>query len=360
MKRFISFIVIITIIIISYILIFTLPRNYEMTYEKDNVKVKEKYEKDKKTYSFDIDNEGVIYHFLLPIKYTNSRKIVDKVEVINNDTYVCVRINVNDNQIAPQCYNGEEYVDAYISDWKEYKSLEPDLLYTYENVEVYNNDYKFYVWNQLGLTDLIKKKKYHFLANESYNNTLYYVMDEQIIFADYDQKREISNFYIFSLEDGSVEKWKTNEKISKASYFMGNDGELLYLFDKKSVKQYELNLKKREIKVVSNGESLKYYDGEWQDAEINQFIYNEKTFVKDSFYTYSLKDNKLYLHTYGSDSLIRVSDRKVRDILYSNDEIVYYVVGDSVYCYNMFDGEKLLMTNFEWNFSYKDKIFIFN
>ncbi len=49
----------------------------------------------------------------------------------------------------------------------------------------------------------------------------------------------------------------------------------------------------------------------------------------------------------------------VKEIVYSTEDTVYYLEGDTLYYYNDSDGEVLVISNFEWNFNYKNMIFIF-
>ena len=37
---------------------------------------------------------------------------------------------------------------------------------------------------------------------------------------------------------------------------------------------------------------------------------------------------------------------------------IYYISDDKLYVYSSFDGDKLLVENFEWNFNYKNIVFI--
>ena len=55
-----------------------------------------------------------------------------------------------------------------------------------------------------------------------------------------------------------------------------------------------------------------------------------------------------------------VTKYTVTDIVQVSDDVVYYLVEDSVYKYKYNGKEEKLLTNFDWQFSYKNKIYIFD
>ena len=69
-------------------------------------------------------------------------------------------------------------------------------------------------------------------------------------------------------------------------------------------------------------------------------------------------DNKLYFNIMNSSIDVLITE-DINDILFTNEEFVYYIYKDSLYRYSYKDGLELLLKNFEWNFSYLNKIFVF-
>jgi hypothetical protein len=84
------------------------------------------------------------------------------------------------------------------------------------------------------------------------------------------------------------------------------------------------------------------------------------TMDDNDLYDYRLEDSKLYLVINGSDNKILVSDKEIDSILYINKDEVFYFIDDTIYSYKFGRGEEKIVQSFEWKFSSKNKIFIFN
>ena len=55
----------------------------------------------------------------------------------------------------------------------------------------------------------------------------------------------------------------------------------------------------------------------------------------------------------------KISENKVKDIVYYDNESVYYLVDDILYKYSSEYGEVKIMSDFEWNFNYNNMIFVY-
>ena len=54
-----------------------------------------------------------------------------------------------------------------------------------------------------------------------------------------------------------------------------------------------------------------------------------------------------------------VSNKDIKDIIAIKEDNVLYLVDDTLYFYNILYGEIKVMTNFEWNFNYKNNIYFY-
>lgn len=357
MKKLALFISFIVIIFILFLVFTNNSRNYSVTYKIDNYDIEEVYHKDEKYYSFIISNEDKRFNFVYESDYRSDRKIVENLDVINNDNIFCIKPEVLKMNFNYVCYT-DKYVDEYVAGIND--NEESKIIGTVSNIEVYNKDNTYYIWNGKGFTDILNDNKYNFLKKESYDNSLSFQGEDYIIVADYDQTREYNKFYIFDYNKKKIEEWDIKYNINTDSYFMGNVEGNLYLFDRKNSIQYKLDIKNKKIDKISNKENGEYYNKEWKKISLNELKYYDKTMSDDNLYDYLLINNKLYLNIDNSENNILVSDKDIDTIITVNNNKVYYMVDESIYSYKYGEGEKLLLINFEWNFSYKNKIFIFN
>ena len=112
-------------------------------------------------------------------------------------------------------------------------------------------------------------------------------------------------------------------------------------------------------KIAKNDENgIIYVNGEEKSITLNKLITSEESFIYKNLYHYSLENNTLYLTYLDKEDKIKISNNKVKDIVYVNKDNVYYLVEDTLYKYNIQNGEIKLITYSEWNFNYKNLIFI--
>lgn len=359
MKKNILLILFIIIVFFIFWVIYTNPRNYILTYEKENYKITESYNKEFRIYTFKVLHDNKSYEFLLEHKYSTKRKVVDKVLIKENKNYTCLSLKIFNEKTPYICLDKDgNYVDAYIALIQE--SVENRILDTYSNVEIYDEFNEYLLWDGYGLLDVLNKKEYHFLKEESYTNSLAYQFENYIIFADYDASREFNKFYIFNNDDKSIKEWELDYKISFDSYFMGDYEDYIYLFDKKSVIQYKINIKKKKITISSDKDGAFIYQKKEDTIPLKNAKYNNIFFENEKIYNFELKEGYLYLGYKDLNNKIKISNKEITTIIRNNNDTIYYLCNEDLYSYNPKTGEKLLLRNFEWNFTYQNKIYIFD
>jgi hypothetical protein len=102
-----------------------------------------------------------------------------------------------------------------------------------------------------------------------------------------------------------------------------------------------------------------FYDNGKTNINTNKLIYNQLLFKYDTLYNIFKFDDKLYYKCFNSNKYIRLSDLKIDNILYTNNDQAYYMSGNSLYSYKIGEGEQKLAESFEWNFDYLNKIYVF-
>ena len=353
--KIIIFLLIFIVIIILFTIFFNREVEYSVEYDYNEYHVKESYNKNDDMYSFNIVNGDYSYDISVQHKYTHKRKLINDVQAFDRDDYKCISIKVYDQYSNTICNKDIDYYDNKITNDIDYGNPT-----TYGDFSVYNDNYDYLVWDGYGFTNRRDNSKYDFLSNESYTNDLSYQFGDYIIVADYDQKREFNKLYIYNHKKNEVTSWDIKTSISFDSYFMGNIGDDLYLFDCESKIQYRMNIAKKKIKVSSKGGKAVFYDNGKTSININELYYNKKLFNNDKEINYLLFDNKLYYRYYKSDKYIRVSDLDVKDIVTRDGNNVYVLSGTKLYKYDNSDGIHLLANYFEWNFNYRNKIYVYS
>lgn len=359
MKKFVAFISFVIILFLCYLYFVNKPKNYEVEYSVKDYKVVEKFDKEKEYYRYTLSKDDYKFEFISKISYLSKRKLIkDIIEERSDNEGVCIKPVSDTDSFEFICLKDGEYVDRYMAGIEE--SLQSKKMNRVSNVDIYDDEHSFLIWNNKGFTSLLDNKKHSFLNKESYDNLLTYQMEKYLIVADYDQSRTFNKLYIYNNKDKSVDAWELDIDISFESYFMGDLDNKVYLFDQKNKVQYSLDIDRKKIEVTSDKDGGIYYDKGLTHKSLDSLAYNQEIFVKENKYNFILKDNKLYLRYFNSEQMIRISDRDIDHIVYATDNEVFYLVDEELYSYHIEKGEKLLLINFEWNFTYLNKVFIFD
>lgn len=360
MKKYVVFIIFIFIIIFSYIWYTNRAHPYVLEYTIGDYKIKEEYRTDSLNfYQFEVKKEDVTYHFVSSHSYTKDRYLIKKVLEEQKEKNVCLSLNLFKENTPFLCYDGKNYSDAYIAELIDLE--EPKKKNTVANTEIYDDTYTYLLWDGYGLNDITNKREYHFLKKESYDNPLSYQYQNLMLIADLDSSREFSKFYLYNHKKGETEEWEFDGKISHNSYFMGSVGNYIYLFDMKNKTQYRLNAKKKALKITSDKEGALFYENDVLSTKaLNQLQYKPVLFLFSKLYQYKVIDNHLYLTYPNSEQKIKVSNKEITSIIKEDNDTIFYLSKETLYMYSPKTGEKQLLKNFEWNFSYQNKIYIFN
>ncbi len=359
MKRLVGFFIFVIILVFLFLLFSKRTKNYELSYIDNDFQIKERFVKEEKQYYFNISRENFNYDFVINHKYSTKRKIVKKINEIDKDDYKCISIQVFDYETPYICNKNDEYVDAFSLGIKD--SVQEDKeIKNVDKIAVFNNKYEYYIWNGYGISSILDNKEYKFLKKESYDNNLSYKMGNYLIFADYDSTREFNKFFVFNCETKKVTEWNFEESISFNSYFMGDKDGYIYLFDKKNKIQYKLNVEKETISITSDNEGALFFDNEWDTIGLNKLVYNNVYFKDTNMINYSINGDKVYYNYQGSDkNILFDQDEKLTYVDIQNND-AFYLKKDTLYKYNIDEGKTKLLSYFEWNFSYSNKIFIFD
>ncbi len=359
MKKLIILISVIIIFFIFFLFMYFNPRNYEKTYEVDKIKITEKYDKEKEYYYFNFNYKKIDFEYAVTNKYTNKRGLINEVEIINKENLLCIIPKSEYVITYPLCYNGKEFIDYNLIDIefdfkKELKIIDDNYKDTHINAL---NDKTVLVWNYKGFNYLKENnyKQINFLNKDTYNLELVAQAGNYLLTPDYNSEHSFQKMYVINLKNGSLKEWNLEYEIYYDSYIVGVNNNSVFLFDNKNEIEYELRPDKMKMRKVKFKAII---EGEWQNLSLGD-LKKKTTFSRKSVYNYEVINNKLYLKYLSGENKILVSNKNVKDIIYVDNETVYYLVDDKLYMYNASYGEILLMTYFEWNFNYQNMIYIY-
>ena len=355
MRKYYLFIFVILMVVFCYIFMINNSKSYIVHYNIKDFKVLEKYNKKEKYYSFLIKYKEQEFKFVSEKEYSNKRKLIKNIDFINNDAYYCLKPIIKGFEFEYLCFS-DKYTDQYISGLITLEKAKK--IKTIDNIDIFNKDNDYFLWNGYGITELLSGKKYNFLKKEHYDNTLSITTDNYILFVNYDQTHTFDKLFIFDSNKKKIIEWDIKYEIDFDSYFMGYIDNYIYLFDRKNMVQYKINIDEKKIDISSDNNGALYFDKEWSTKSLNELKYKDYFMDSNYIYKYFTKNNKLYLNIDNNNDIL-ISNNKIKDIIYKDNNKVYYLVGETLYSYTLKYGEQPLLKDFEWNFSYKNKIFIF-
>lgn len=355
MNKIKIFLSIIFITIITYLIILYIPKNYKVDYIVNKVKIKENFDKENKIYNYILTYNNIDYPFFILDKYSTKQKHIKNIEITNNNDSTCLKVK-EFNKIM--CSSNEELIDYRLLD----KPKEEIKKSEFNNISIYNNDNKYYIWNYNGFLSIgHNNNKLKIFNNEKYTSTNTYQANEYLIIPDYDSSYYFNKIYILNTNTNKINEINFKYEISYNLLYLGIYKNKVYFLDLKNENEYELNLKKKTIKLLNekNNNGL-YYDGNKMiTKKVKTMVKNKETFkTKENKYKYIIKDNNIYQKI--DNYLIKISNKKITDIITQINNTIYYLSEDKLYSYNYDEGEKLLLTYTEWKFNYKNQIFIFN
>lgn len=349
-------VLIITLIVLFGLFIYFYLRtvDYELEYTIDNIKVKEKYDKNLSTYYFDIIYDDKTYELVSLEKYTNKRKLIDSIKVDKSDTKTCLSFEGAIN-LYSLCSDEDSYYVANISDKSEFKSKD-----SYKNISIGNIDDKTYLlWNYHDFIYLNKDKQntIKLFSKDIYNLSLIYDFDNYLLIPDYEQDYIFNKIYLINTNKAKISSIDLRFDVYFNSYFLGNEDNDVYIYDLKENQEFYIDLDKKEIYTAP---SKVLVDNKWISKNKQEFQKEKPTFSNSESLEFYLDDNTLYMQRTSGKMPLKITDREVSELVKVDNLTVYYISGDILYKYDLYSGETALLKYSEWNFNHQNMVFIFD
>jgi len=349
------------LVIIIFIIIMFIPKNYEKTYKLEEFNIIEKYDNQKNRYNLSISKEDNIFDYNFTNKYIGKKIIKDIQEYSNDNTY-CIEIDIDNYNVVPLCIKDNMHIDSSLVDdfdFNKDNNINSDYQ-TYDNINVYNllnKDYLIWNYHEFIYLNSDGKQNIELFNSDYYNIDLALTIKNYLVIPNYDSMYNFKELILINLDNLKKETWNLNYEISFESYILGTYENDIYIVDKKNKLEYKLDIKRREMKIVGTEErnGIILNNGTFESISMYKLVNNILSFTYDYDQYYFIENNKLYLNTLNNKILI---SNNADTIVYQNDNYVFYLVGDSLFYYDTLLKEIKIMESFEWNFNSNNIIFI--
>lgn len=358
------------------------------------------------SYYFEIKVDNNLFTYQTYESFNKSNQIIKNIFYYEDSTYKCILPIFLDNRILTDImclkndviYNysnisgNNKNLDSFVNTLGDYgynvqnyenKGVSTDiqgLTFYKENyvdgqfltIETYKG---IYTINDVNLN---KPKKVEIFEQDVYKRDLSIVFKNYYVVANYNSKYRFDKFYMVDLTSNKVTELECGREISFDSYFQGTQGNSIYLFDRDSKKQYEINLNSKTVLEVGNEKNdVKVFrNGNWEKVsaisakrndELFDNIYNNnldnKNYVKidkvggekTGYYYFYKKNGANYdvyrSTTYNNTQLTYLfSTADINRVEYIND-YVYYVFKDEIRYFSDSKGIKTLLKDKELSFN---------
>ena len=363
-KKLRQFIIVALSLIIIYLIIYLTPRNYEYDYKINGFNIKEKYIKKDKEYLFTIKKNDKIYKTIGVSKYTPDRKLINGIKEFNNEDTNCIIIDSKIIANNKLCIKDNELISSSLTNIipGKYINKKQDKYQKYKNIKINLDDKSYLIWNYNSFIKIneTEKKQIKIFDNDIYNLEIMAKVDKYLVIADYDQKYNYNKLIRLNLKNNKIDEINLKNDISFESRILGVYKNKIYLLDEKNKKEYEINVKKKKTNIVSKNDfGVIYKDNKQVKTKISKIINDNIKFTSNNYYDYVIENENLYLKIKNISEKIKISNLSIKNIVYQNNEEVYYITDDKLYKYDFIYGNQEIFTNFEFNFNYENMVVIY-
>lgn len=367
--------------------------SYKVKYNDKDFYVDETFKNN--NYYIEIKHSNTVY----PIRIYNNnkkRKIIDKIYYYKDKTHECLLPIINGKiSVDMMCYKDNilyDYnkvigdnskLDDYIKTIEEYDINKfkdnTSNEKTIGTVKLYRNndiDKSVVITTYKGL--IINGMEIELFKNDIYNNEISTFIDNYYLTADYDNTYDFDYFYLVNLTSSNIEKIKIKDSISLDSYIQGIVDNKVYLYDKDNENQYEIDVAKKEIKLIASGDKVKYYkNNKWETInklKAKKELYFDFTTLNNDFTDYDqVIESKDYYYLLNKNNknydLYRVDKNNLEiykfigtiptNLIYTKDNYLYYEFNNKLYFYSDNLGVRTLLEDTEFSFNNTIKYYIY-
>ncbi len=362
----VAFLFLIITIIVFIIKVFK-TKSYSLDYQIKDTSISENYDNTNKYYYYKLTYNNFSYDFIYESEYIKERKLISGIKKYYNDEYTCLIVDSDYFTINPLCSNQEELIDYHLIDEdtkekiKKYYKTPSTTELKLNNYEIYNTEDTKVIWNYKGINIIEKDKieSVNVFKKDIYEPNISTLINNYFIVADYEQTYNYDTIYIIDIDTKEVTKWDLDTEISFDSYIIGTNDKSVYIIDKKNKIEYELVPHKQKMrKISSSNKGIIYNNGEEEKISMDRLVSQKYSFIDKNNYKFELDNKTLYMSINSSNLKTKISNKEIDSILSINKDTIYYLIGSTIYRYNLTYGETKIMKYSELEYNNTNIIFI--
>lgn len=355
--------------------------SYKIYASDITLNIKEVYQKENgDNYLITIQNEKEKFEYIIKNNYNKQKKIIKKIEYFKQDENTCIYPILNDdsgtylecnldNKIYTASSNPNQIFISNIEKslrekgYQLYKANDTTNTKLYNNSTIYTNNIissdLITLWTYKGINIISNEKNsnINILGFDKYENSHGFLVGNYYIIPNYLSSRvlEFSKVSVINLDSKETKKIDLGYTLSSDSYMNGVIDNKLYYTDPSNLLQIEINPEKENARLIgSKNLGGQIYNGNWQDANIYDFVSNKILFkneIPDLNISYvdiiESNSNYYFYNNKGEVYQILQNDLNNAILLFKTNGInnfnvientIYYVSGDTLYYYNNEDG----------------------
>ena len=407
MKRAISLILLMIVLFLGVEMIVTrLTRSYEVNYKlhKDNLnfEINEKYnKKNSDTYELNIKVEDKEFYFGIKNSFNKQKKIIKDIEYFKDGDNMCI-YPVLKNKVESYilCLSGNSLYSSYTYPNQDFinnirnslkdkgyitdKINDLDEKVSYNHNTLYKNNLKstdtVLIWQYKGIYYLNKNKQTNLmsLTFDKYENKVGVLVGKYYLIPNYTNSRvlEFSSYNVINLESLKQTQLNLDYTLSSDTYINCIVDGKLYVTEPSNLIQLEINPGSKKVRLLGDkDQGGKTYDGTWKDANIYDFQSREIKFKNlenvpeysyvnivegGSSYYYYTSDGNIYqiLKGHLDQPILLYRTGNINNFNIIDDDI-YYVVNNTLYSFNMIDGNKDILVNNDLIYNTNNRVSIY-
>lgn len=299
-------------ITILYIFLFFLEfsfnyfkKHHEVTYKIDNIEIKEDYrgntKEEENNYYLELKTEKNTFYIQTYEDFKKEKRIIKQVKYYSDDNYECILPIFKKNTVLTDliCIEDGKQINyntiqnSQITEFLNTISECPKENYkdNLENV-IMRNQTRFYPSNlpkdhYIALTyykgllvaDETSFREIELFKKDVYTQKIKAFTNNKYLIINYNNNYDSNEFYVVNLKTRQYDAFGSNNTIKYDAYIQGTLENSVYLFDKDSKNQYQLDLKEKTITRIGNTNTgIKYYDGTWQNKNAYEAVNKELKF----------------------------------------------------------------------------------
>lgn len=357
-------------------------------------------------YFIDITADQYHFSYIIPNEFRKNTSIVKEIQSYQKGDTLCILPIVNTENLPYdiECSSngslygyeekkGEPVVQEFVSQLREKNISLPSweepsqkptqgtqgvgyldnffddvnlVMWAYRGVEVYNSEGRSFIttsrWD-------VYENNHGIQVGEYFVQPVY--LSDRVF--------DFSEIQLVNVNTSKIDNISLPSVVSQNTYINGVVDNKVYYLDKDNVKQYEVNVETKKARLVGDASvNAQFFNGKWDTVNIYDLVNQEKKFKID-YTSLPFLSNEEVVEVFESESsyyfytqsglfyrLAKENPQVPVLLFHATDpnnvrmlnDAIYYISGDSVYCYKEAYGNRKILTNNEFLYNKINRIYV--